>query len=241
MKRHKKWLDAPPKTPPTRAQFGLPEQYVVPKDQIGAANTLIEKEVNRIMLRDLGMNEGQQFELKFQLKQSMMSIWESLNQAPYPVGEGRKIEHTADAVFELMGRKLGMDDNFLELLNAEKRFQAAKKDWGSYQTWLKERNPERARMEAKHSMDTKNASHCVRLIRTGMEILTHKDIKVWREDAEELKSIRNGAWTYEQVLEYARTQKEKLEQMESDLPREANLKKLEPIVIEMIEEFNGIK
>lgn len=42
---HRKWLLAPPKEAPTRAAFGLPERAAVPKDQQGAAETLLERGV----------------------------------------------------------------------------------------------------------------------------------------------------------------------------------------------------
>lgn len=40
---HRKWLLDPPKEPPTRAAFGLPERPTIPKDQLGAAETLLAR------------------------------------------------------------------------------------------------------------------------------------------------------------------------------------------------------
>lgn len=51
--------------------------------------------------------------------------------------------------------------------------------------------------------NTKHAMHLVRLLRMGEEILSEGVVRVKRPDAEELLSIRNGAWSYEKLLEYA--------------------------------------
>lgn len=57
----------------------------------------------------------------------------------------------------------------------------------------------------RYSFDTKNASHLLRLLAMGEEILTTGDVNVWRGDidAEELLDVRNGKWTIERVEEEA--------------------------------------
>lgn len=50
----------------------------------------------------------------------------------------------------------------------------------------------------------KHASHAIRLMRMGLEILKFGEVNVYREfDRHELLDIRNGKWTYEAVLEEA--------------------------------------
>ena len=49
----------------------------------------------------------------------------------------------------------------------------------------------------------KHAMHLVRLLRMGEEILTDGVVNVARPDAEELLTIRGGAWTYEEIVQYA--------------------------------------
>lgn len=51
--------------------------------------------------------------------------------------------------------------------------------------------------------DTKNGMHLVRLYRMGYEILTTGEVRVRRDDAQELLAIRNGAWSLRQMEEYA--------------------------------------
>ena len=48
----------------------------------------------------------------------------------------------------------------------------------------------------------KFAMHLVRLLRTADECLSTGIINVYRQDAQELLAIRNGAWTYNELIEY---------------------------------------
>lgn len=73
----------------------------------------------------------------------------------------------------------------------------------SYKDWKLNRNEKRSILEEKHGYDTKHAHHLVRLLRMAVEILRTGQVYVLRDDAEELKAIRDGAWTYEEIVEYA--------------------------------------
>lgn len=72
----------------------------------------------------------------------------------------------------------------------------------NYHTWKSERNEARAELELAYGFDTKHAMHVVRLLRTAEEALTTGVINVNRPDAEELLAIRNGAWSYEQMMDF---------------------------------------
>ena len=52
--------------------------------------------------------------------------------------------------------------------------------------------------------NSKHGMHLVRLLRMCREILTGQGVLVRRPDAEELNAIRDGAWTYEQLMEWAK-------------------------------------
>lgn len=71
-----------------------------------------------------------------------------------------------------------------------------------YHKWKENRNSIRAELESKNGFDTKHAMHVVRLLRTAKEALLTGVINVKRPDAEELLAIRNGAWTYEEMMKY---------------------------------------
>jgi len=56
IRSHREWLLNPPKIEPTRVQFGLPEGGgVLPRDQLGAIDTLLERGVTA---QDLGLSVG---------------------------------------------------------------------------------------------------------------------------------------------------------------------------------------
>lgn len=104
----------------------------------------------------------------------------------------------------------------LKIIEKEKRYKSALKNWTDYQTWKKKRNPQRAALEAKFGYDTKHASHLIRLLRMGYEILTTGKLIVRRPDAEELLAIRRGAKTYDELMEEAETLNNKLDEIYND-------------------------
>jgi predicted nucleotidyltransferase len=58
----------------------------------------------------------------------------------------------------------------------------------------------RKAMVRKYQYDVKNAAHLVRLLRMGAEFLETGRLRVFREhDADELKQIKRGGWSLEQV------------------------------------------
>ena len=58
----------------------------------------------------------------------------------------------------------------------------------------------RKAMVRKYQYDVKNAAHLIRLLRMGAEFLKTGQLNVYRTaDADELKIIKRGGWTLEQV------------------------------------------
>ncbi len=55
-------------------------------------------------------------------------------------------------------------------------------------------------MVRKYQYDVKNAAHLIRLLRMGIEFLETGQLQVFRtSDADELKRIKRGGWTLDQV------------------------------------------
>jgi len=81
------------------------------------------------------------------------------------------------------------------------------KRYKEYQTWLKERNEDRFKMNKAHgkNYDSKNLMHCIRLLNMGFEILAKREVNVRRSDEEikNLMSIRRGEQDYDVLLEDA--------------------------------------
>lgn len=57
----------------------------------------------------------------------------------------------------------------------------------------------RKKLVEKLGYDAKNASHCIRILRMGIEFLTDGRLYVNRHDAPQLLEIKRGEWTLEQV------------------------------------------
>lgn len=244
IKRHKRWLDNPPTHKPERSEFGLPEHKPIPLDQIGAAQSMIQKRLDEFMIEMTDLPEHLRIEVKTGVTKMVKGIWLAINpEISYPVDAldaQAKWESHDDAMKDLISRYEGYSENFLAILSCEKRYQSAKREWDQYQTWLKNRNPDRASLEAKFGYDTKHAAHLVRLIRMAREILETGEVKVLRPDAEEIREIRKGKWTYEQIVEFADKEDENLIEVakNSKLPRNPDIHAIHELTYEMVYEFN---
>jgi hypothetical protein len=86
-------------------------------------------------------------------------------------------------------------------LQKEKAYREAKSAWENYERWLTERNPVRRETEKKFGYDTKFAAHVFRLIEEGRQLLLNGEIEFPLWNAEYLLEIRNGVFSYEQILE----------------------------------------
>lgn len=112
--------------------------------------------------------------------------------------------------------------------------------WKDYWNWKKNRNEKRSELEEHFGFDTKHASHCIRLMKMGVEALETGQIIVKRPDAQELLDIRNGKWTYEQVIESAEYLDNKIRNElyhTTFLPKYPNLKLAAEVIMLIQEQF----
>jgi predicted nucleotidyltransferase len=100
----------------------------------------------------------------------------------------------------------------------------------------------RKKLVEKFGYDTKNASHLIRLLRMGIETLREGKVNVWREDAEELISIKQGKFTLEQIQDMANDLFEdaKVAFEKSGLPKEVDKAFVEKLLIAIIRDYFGI-
>lgn len=222
IKSHKRWLMSPPSIPPTRASLGLPEQTLIPQDQLVAAQAEINKELDRFQFDFMeGLGEPQKIAIRSTMTEMLAEL---------------KI--TAEDHWMSAARKIGLSDNFIEIMKKERQYVNAKREWDQYQNWKKERNPARAELEAKFGYDTKHAYHLVRLIRMCREVLTTGKVIVKRPDREELLTIRNGAWSYEKLIDFAESEEKSLNEIYAScnvLPKTCDKKKLDQLCIKLVE------
>jgi len=118
----------------------------------------------------------------------------------------------------------------------KQEYLLAKDRHKSYWDWKKNRNAARGELEEAHGFDTKHAMHLVRLLRMGVEALRDGEIIVKRPDARELLAIRSGAWTYEEIVEYAEMMDNEVREVwykKTDLPKKPNLKKVAKLLMDV--------
>jgi hypothetical protein len=110
-------------------------------------------------------------------------------------------------------------------------------DRKSYEQWKSQRNPKRAALEDRFGYDSKFAMHIVRLLRMAHETLRGDGLIVRRPDAAELLSIRDGAWSFEQLDAWAVEQDQQLAQQEqsSPLPHSPDREALTDLCCKLVE------
>lgn len=96
----------------------------------------------------------------------------------------------------------------------------------------------RERLVKKFGYDTKNASHCIRLLKMGIEFVSTGEPVVYRiKDREELLDIKRGKLSLEEVKDYAKDLKEKFSvaHEKSDLPKEVNIVNVNKLLFDVME------
>lgn len=189
---HRSWLLNPPAKKPTREDFGLPAHggTLGHDDQNRIEQSIAEK------LRSYGVDDVDMPKpARVALHERLDAFYRDVLSAPT-----NDIEAGLRAVAT---SSLGLPPEVASSLNAEKRYRAALKHWDSYQTWKIQRNPARAALEREHGYDTKHAMHLIRLMRMGFEVLKTGELRVRRDDAEQLSAIRDGAVSFDALLTMA--------------------------------------
>ena len=217
---HHEWLENPPQAEPNRSAFGLKPKPEIPSDQLHAVMAQVRKQLDRW---SSGFVDDLDEHAKARVKEGIAQFLAELR-----IG--------SDTRFIAAARTLGFDENFIEYLKKEREFEAAVKRWKSYLDWKKNRNPERAALEARYGYDTKHAMHLVRLMDQGRQVLTRGDLDVWTTDRKRLMAVRNGEWEYQALVDWA--EREDLEHIAlletSPLPEAPNRKKIDALCQDMI-------
>lgn len=221
---HRKWLFTPPTKSPERSDFGLPQKTLISREQRGAFYVLLAH-----LLRD-----NPEMEALFHTVESVIDTEE------FPGWEGivqkQGIPEKAMPHAQLL---TGASDNFIEALQREQAYHRAVDEWSKYQEWKEKRNPARAELERKFGLDTKHASHLVRLMLMGEEILKTGTLTVLRPDSEMLLAIRNGIWidgspinpdTFHVIEQWAKDQEAKMREIYNSptcvLPKKPDMNKI---------------
>jgi uncharacterized protein len=90
--------------------------------------------------------------------------------------------------------------NFLRVLELEKAYANALRNWNNYEQWKHNRNEDRAKLEEKVGYDTKHAAHLVRLLTEGQELLLTGFITFPRPDRMFLRDILACRYSYNDLM-----------------------------------------
>lgn len=121
----------------------------------------------------------------------------------------------------------------------EGAYRADMRVWEQYQNWIENRNPDRAELEKQYYYDTKHAMHLIRLLRMGMEILVDGQVNVMRPDRGELLAIRQGAWSYDEVVAYAEDAEKKMQEAvkKTSLPKSPKDRQISGLLVDVSWEY----
>lgn len=125
----------------------------------------------------------------------------------------------------------------------------SKKIWPRYKGYsysqlkhLDNKNPIGKRKDRveQHGFDTKFALHLVRLLNFAEQILTNHDLSL-QENNEQLKAIRRGEWTEQQIRDYFNRKESELETiyLQSTLRDKPDEAKLKNILLDCLETHYG--
>lgn len=87
--------------------------------------------------------------------------------------------------------------------------------------------------------DPHDASHLVRLLRMGVEVVSTGEVRVLRPDREELLAIREGEWEKGRVMDHVCGLMDELRSRESVLPVVPDLDRLDALCISIVEQTLG--
>ena len=220
---HRRWLLNPILNKPERKDFDLPENHrLIPEHQLLEIEAAIRKVLDDWQPDTTGMENDVAIKFKNELFDILVDL---------------KINH--DDMDLYAARYLGLDDNLVDAFKKERQYKLALRDWKNYKEWEQSRNKARAELEANFHYDTKHGMHLVRLYRQCLELLRDGKLNVKRSDAKELLEIRNGAWTFDQLIEWADQQDKLIDELykTSSLPKEPNRVKINNWLINTVSDF----
>ena len=121
-------------------------------------------------------------------------------------------------------------------------FSSHCRKYKEYHDWVKHRNPKRYETNLGHSYDSKNCSHCLRLLTMAKEIASGEGMILDRRitgDRDLLLDIKTHKYSYSEVMGMILEAEKSMEEAfkESDLPEEPDLNLLEDILIKIRHDF----
>lgn len=116
------------------------------------------------------------------------------------------------------------------------------KDYKEYWDWVANRNTSRYNDTAEHGKgyDGKNMAHCHRLLDMAIEIAQGEGVKVRRENAEQLLSIRRGEYEYDLLVSEAESKIKLVDDLfdRSELPEKIDSEFMHDLAVDIRKTFS---
>ena len=235
--KNKKVHNPQPETMPKKEDFC----WVIPIDRAMPVNNWMSLGVlpsRPILLKEYAKMRGQ-----FGLERFHVAALEHVpgTYRMYYYGDGAKGVFRGDDM--LVCESIPMDDECPKfwglLIYNQNEYERACKDWHSYWDWMNNRNEARWIDQEKGLVeyDCKNLMHCVRLLMSGASILErgYPIVRFEGEQRDYLMKIRNGEFTYEEIMKDAEGKVAKLEALKeiSTIPYSVDAAKIEALYKEL--------
>lgn len=224
MESHRNWLLQPPEASPDPANYGFSDNYpLLSKDDVLAfCEFLFDSIKNKIEY----LQPTELFHTLLFEKLDYKALFKTYLFEP---------EHITT-----VSKLTGVEENLVLKVQNSKRYYNDLKKWSNYQSWLKNRNPDRARMEAICGYDNKHALHSLRLLYQARGIFKSGFLQVSIESLEKdetnfLRDIKKGVVPYKKVKTQADQLFNQLNNADvSHLPKPMTLKQLSDLFIKLV-------
>ena len=224
IRSHRGWLLSPPEKKPTREDFGLTGTSAMSADELNRIEQSIADRVRTYGIETLEMPRP----LRAALHERLLRLFCDVLVAD----EGDLEARLRDVAIA----GLRLPEGVTSVLAAERKYRTAQRQWESYLAWKAERNPARAELERAHGYDTKHAMHLLRLMQTGLELLQTGELRVRRANADELRAVRDGALSFDELVARARALEEAMREAaeRSTLPADVDPRFVDELLVELV-------
>jgi predicted nucleotidyltransferase len=223
METHRKWLLNPPTKKPLPSDFDITDEVPLSKDEL---NAFLEYLYLLIRGKIEFLEESEQLYKLLTGDIDFKGVLKQYTLADETLAYTQNLTHS---------RK-----DFIRLLQKSQSYQIALREWKAYISWQENRNPARAEMEKKSGYDLKHGMHCIRLLRSGLEILQRGEVTVDRNlagDIDDLRAILRGDYSYEQLMKMAEDLVAQMDVFyeQSSLSHRPDLEQINDLCMELVE------
>lgn len=130
------------------------------------------------------------------------------------------------------------------LIYNENAYNSEKRDWKNYWDWKRNRNEARwvQQESGELDFDAKNMCHCIRILKSGNNILRNGEPIIFWTGAEQklLMDIRQGKIKFDDIMKMSDDLKQEMEELyiSSNIPHSCDLDKIDQLYLEIMNEID---